>query len=424
MKTTMSATWIAALAACSLPALASAQDAGSCALEGKFFVTAYGHADNDPAHSDQIATDGHATGRPYRAYLSTSNSYDDPSTLAVNGSLLAGAGDLQEGDMVLIEDLGWFRVEDYCGACTSNWVDVWTGFAVNDAPYYEQNNLTACRNVWIYDHDETPPAEHLSQTAGSEWNASAWSGRVRQRLSGAGTQQIVVDDLLAPRAAPNWSALLVDSMEAQEASSVTFTNVYDSQPSFVYWGSYSTGTSGLWEARTKCSTFVTALLDRAYDIDSTYMTNWMGTTSPFADEYYGRIEAQDNFTRITNVADIRRGDYIAMRYTGASATGHIAIVESTPVARTASSPVISGTVQYEVLVMDSTSSAHGTSGDTRLTVHTEGVGRGTMRLYASSSTGALVGYTWSLLNGTYYGAGGDTSREVIAGRFLNLPDYE
>lgn len=82
-------------------------------------------------------------------------------------------------------------------------------------------------------------------------------------------------------------------------------------------------------------------------------------------------------------------------------------------------------MQYEVDIIDSTQSRHGSTGDTRLDGKVEGVGQGIMRLYANSSTGNLVGYTWSVLSGsTYYGTGGDTSRTIKIGRFQNLGDYQ
>jgi hypothetical protein len=397
--------------------VASAQTVSDCEAQGKFLVTAYGFADNDPAYSDAIATVGQNSN--WRANFSTTNTFDNPSTLAVPSSWLDGTGNFSEGDRVFVEGLGWFVVEDLCAGCTGNWIDVWTAFALPE----QEANVTACRNVWVYNPGDTIPSSQLAASAGPEWLGATWSSRFNQRMTGSGTSQIYVNDLVAPRSPANWSERLVDGMEQQEDAGTTFINVYDSQPSWVHWSGYDGAT--LWEARTKCSTYLRELYRRAYDIPDQYMINWMGTASPFAEDWYARIQARDNFSAVARVTDIRRNDIIAIRYTGADATGHNAIVLGAPRARTASAPVIAGTVQYEVDIIDSTQSPHGSAADTRLDGKADGVGQGIMRLYADASTGNLLGYTWSVLGGSvYYGAGGDTSRTILIGRFQNLPDYQ
>ena len=90
-----------------------------------------------------------------------------------------------------------------------------------------------------------------------------------------------------------------------------------------------------------------------------------------------------------------------------------------PTPRTASSPLITGTTQYEVLVNDSSASYHGTT-DTRYKTEAggkndSGAGRGVMRLYADAA-GDVVGYTWSTSkNSIYYN---QTQRHLVVGRYV------
>src|SRR5207302_1270474 len=81
--------------------VASAQTVSDCEAQGKFLVTAYGFADNDPAYSDAIATVGQNSN--WRANFSMTNTFDNPSTLAVPSSWLDGTGNFSEGDRVFVE---------------------------------------------------------------------------------------------------------------------------------------------------------------------------------------------------------------------------------------------------------------------------------------------------------------------------------
>ena len=112
------------------------------------------------------------------------------------------------------------------------------------------------------------------------------------------------------------------------------------------------------------------------------------------------ISRQKGFTRIDKLADVLPGDIIAMKSPprDPGGTGHVMLVDARPAQReTDTAPLIEGTRQWEVEVIDSSKSPHGRS-DTR---HNEdggkrtGLGRGTFRLYADSS-GTLVGYAWSV----------------------------
>jgi hypothetical protein len=183
--------------------------------------------------------------------------------------------------------------------------------------------------------------------------------------------------------------------------------------------------------RSKCATLVTQLFERAYNPD---YVEWFGCTSPHAAAYHDKIVAEDGFIRIKSIEDVEPGDIIAIEYLDAGCTevacgtfstcktsGHIAIVAEFPTARTASAPLVTGTVQYDVEIIDTSSSYHGTS-DTRYMsdvggTHDQGVGQGTLRLYASSKDAnrPIVGHTWSTSSGSTYFS--SSKRHVVIGRY-------
>lgn len=206
-----------------------------------------------------------------------------------------------------------------------------------------------------------------------------------------------------------WAEELVDHVAPAN-------NLYDTGPFYVSWA----GVNGAiqYENRTLCSNFLTALLMHAYGLTSTDIRDWTGSTSPNAALYHDLILAEDGFTRIDALADIEPGDVIAIRYeSGTTTSGHISMAEAAPVLRAATKPLVAGTQQYEVHIIDSTRKGHG-AGDSRLQADgtwDEGAGRGVMRFYADAS-GAIVGHTWSLSpHSTYH----DVSfRSVAVGRFI------
>ncbi|EYF04099.1 hypothetical protein [Chondromyces apiculatus] len=189
----------------------------------------------------------------------------------------------------------------------------------------------------------------------------------------------------------DWAQDLVDNVGPSN-------NDYGTSPFFIKWAGI--GGSMQYENRTLCSNFLTALLQHAYHLSPEDIRVWTGSTSPNALKYYQTIVAQRGFTRIQQLAELEPGDIIAIRYTtGTSASGHLSIVEDYPSWRASTSPMVSGTVQYEVAIMDSTERGHG-EGDSRLQADgvtwNKGAGRGTMRFYADANSGVIVGHTWSL----------------------------
>ena len=182
--------------------------------------------------------------------------------------------------------------------------------------------------------------------------------------------------------------------------------------------------------RSKCASLVTQLLAMAY---GKQVVGWLGCDSPIAASYHDAIEIEHGFTLIEAIHQVKVGDIIAIRYhdagctsttcgsfTGCKTSGHVAIVAARPVARAATSPIVPGTIQFAVDIVDSSRDVHGAT-DTRyqseeLGADDEGVGRGTLRLYVDSAdpTQPILGYSWSTWSGsTFYPS---TVRDLVIGR--------
>ncbi len=181
---------------------------------------------------------------------------------------------------------------------------------------------------------------------------------------------------------------------------------------------------GIYSSRADCSGFVTLSLLKAFEFGRGDIDAWMGSKNPSSARYHDNILFQNNFYRIQRAPDVRRGDILAMKYLdkASGGTGHTMIAASVPVLRSSTEPIIDNTLQYELTVIDSTSSLHGR--DTRTGTGSngsdqDGAGLGTMRLYADASTGQITGYTWSLSSGsTYYTATSPATdrRSLMVGR--------
>lgn len=208
---------------------------------------------------------------------------------------------------------------------------------------------------------------------------------------------------------------LVDDLQqsAQQAPD-PWPNVYGTNPSYIDWlGSQSV-------ARTECSSFLTLLWKHTYGYTSATFHDWTGQNSPEAAVYHDAIEQQNDFVRITNIYDVRPGDVIAIVYYPEYQlpTGHMMLVAHVPQAHSSSNPIVTGTHQWTIDVIDSTNSYHGTT-DTRYD-HPGGIGRGVFRVYTDAD-GAFAGHTWSLLGtslSSYYAqaTSTDSGRHLVVGR--------
>jgi hypothetical protein len=209
-----------------------------------------------------------------------------------------------------------------------------------------------------------------------------------------------------------WSNLMITNV-TPENNIYTTTNSLDS----VRWTGVNGATS--YFCRTDCSGLITQLLKQTYGYSDSYFQTWTGLKNPYAVTYYNEIKAKDHFSQISTVTNIQQGDIIAIKYpTSASNTGHTMLVAAAPTLRsTATAPLITGTRQYEVSVIDQSSSGHGST-DTRYISSgnfNDGIGRGIFRLYVNSK-GAITGYTWSTYTTSVYYS--QSERQLIVGRLI------
>lgn len=225
----------------------------------------------------------------------------------------------------------------------------------------------------------------------------------------AGTASLLGSEARAAEAPAHvaWGEILV-------ATLLPSKNEYGSTPSYIRWEGDIGYTAA--ENRTVCGTFVTLLFQRAYGLKSSDFSAWMGTASPDAAVYHDAIAAEDGFENIAGVSDIETGDIIAIKYPpGSSCTGHVAIVADLPVEIPMAAPILNGARQFEVVILDSTSTPHGSS-DSRVKADGSfdaGAGSGSMRLYAGPK-GKIVGYTWSTESSAiFYDQG---ARHLVVGR--------
>jgi hypothetical protein len=152
-----------------------------------------------------------------------------------------------------------------------------------------------------------------------------------------------------------------------------------------------------------CSGFLLAILARAHYPTQSRMAFLPGKakrrTRPAAEDFVFSIETQQGFQRITDGRNMRPGDLLAhamlnaddQRETGT--TGHVFLVDSAPKAIQPREPVVTGTRQYEIAVIDS-NEEHVGADDTRLANpdrKVKGLGRGTIRIYLDDQ-GKLVGW--------------------------------
>lgn len=200
-------------------------------------------------------------------------------------------------------------------------------------------------------------------------------------------------------------------------------NIYANSDQALSWPS---GGVGIYSVRADCSGFVTRSLMKAFGLTADDMVVWMGSKGPSSARYHDNVVGMNNFRRVLNASEVRRGDIVAIKYIDKTngGTGHTMIAAGDAVLRQpASAPQIVGTLQYELRIIDSTSSPHST-GDTRKGTGVNGTdqtgaGLGTMRLYADASSGVITGYSWSLSTGsTYYTATSpsDDRRSLVVGR--------
>ncbi|HSI86879.1 MAG: hypothetical protein ACAI35_14445 [Candidatus Methylacidiphilales bacterium] len=195
----------------------------------------------------------------------------------------------------------------------------------------------------------------------------------------------------------------VDAAEKLVSELDSRNNEYAYKDPFIKWK----GDAGVEQssARCDCSAFVTLLLQHTYGYSADQIQQWLSRAMPVARIYHDKIEAGNGFLRVDRIDQMKRGDFIAVKYLagtqepGKHDTGHIMVVVQAPTLREASPPLLADTTQWEVVIIDSSKSGHGPQDTRRKPDKTfgTGVGRGILRLYADKE-GKIAGYSWSTLS--------------------------
>lgn len=173
---------------------------------------------------------------------------------------------------------------------------------------------------------------------------------------------------------------------------------------------------------TDCSGFLNLLLAKAYGYTPDDLRAWTGRSRPLAKTWRQTIADGKGFAPIAKVADLRAGDVIAIAYeAGNKNTGHVLLAAGPAQQKDAKKPLVDGTSQWEVPVIDSSMSPHGPKDTRRVDAETSatGVGRGAFRLYADAQ-GAPAGYAWSFFTNSEFHAVKD--RPLAIGRLIK--DYK
>lgn len=176
--------------------------------------------------------------------------------------------------------------------------------------------------------------------------------------------------------------------------------------------------AGTVQAHTDCSGFIDALLQHSYGYDEAQFKAWFGSKRPTAARYHDQIVKQNGFILIPSVKDARPGDLLAVKYfKRKDNTGHVMLVSGLPRKMEPKKPLVEGTEQWEVKVIDSSMSGHGTT-DTRHAKGKdgkdhEGLGEGVLRIYADKQ-GTVAGFAWSTLNASKFLEPKD--EELVIGR--------
>jgi hypothetical protein len=159
--------------------------------------------------------------------------------------------------------------------------------------------------------------------------------------------------------------------------------------------------AGAYESHTDCSGFLDALLKHSYGYDEAQFKKWFGSKRPTAARYHDAIAEQTGFTQIAYVKDIEPGDILAVKYySRKDNTGHLMLAAAAPKAVKPAKPLVEGTTQWEVRVIDSSKSGHGRT-DSRHAKGQDGkdhdgLGEGVLRIYADPQ-GKVAGFSWSVL---------------------------
>ena len=251
----------------------------------------------------------------------------------------------------------------------------------------------------------------LWEPVGNRWNPASHDLAPATTASGSALEAPVGPAAAVLNQSPvDWANDLVDHITEANAD-------YDHGLGPVTWAGQNGATA--YESRTDCSGFILALYQQSYGVTLPQLGTWLGRARPLAASFADTVTAQRGYQQIQSITDVQVGDLIAVRYPNATKgdnTGHLMLVVSTPTPRSGSAPVVTGTTQWDVVIVDQSSTGHGPT-DTRHhpdKTFASGVGRGTMRLYADAASQAIAGYSWSTISVSPYFSQAD--RPLVIGR--------
>jgi hypothetical protein len=144
------------------------------------------------------------------------------------------------------------------------------------------------------------------------------------------------------------------------------------------------------QAQTSAASFFTLLCKLTYGLSDVNLQSWLGTPTgagfTAAQIASSIIRSNGSLVRIGSVVDILPGDILTVVYASAGAardnsTGHVMIVVNATRRPVDTAPIVAGTAQYDVWVVDSVGTPHG-SADLR----TAGIGAARVRLYANTTS--------------------------------------
>jgi hypothetical protein len=200
-------------------------------------------------------------------------------------------------------------------------------------------------------------------------------------------------------------------------------NVYESGVRILEWAGVDGATD--YVNRTDCASFLTAVMKQSYGLTGDDIDAWIGWANPNSAMYHDAVVAEMGFEVVPTVLDIEAGDIIAIKYlAGTGASGHLMIAAGPAILRAPTAPLYAGTLQFEITVIDSSSSIHGNA-DTRKQANgttITGVGMGVFRIYTDLE-GTTLGHTWSTQASSTYRS--QATRPMafgrVTGEFLPLP---
>ena len=180
-------------------------------------------------------------------------------------------------------------------------------------------------------------------------------------------------------------------------------NKYTLGPQMIRWkGDLFTSENSV---HTACGGFVRGVLERAND--PTIEKIRSGHKYVRLADWTEAAKNARGVKRVEVLSNVRPGDFFIFicldketcKTSQGDAEGHITIVDSRPEKAISKLPIVEGTEQWNVAVIDSADSAHDRN-DTRFVPKGEkkitGVGRGTYRIYTDAS-GIPVGYATGLM---------------------------